>query len=146
MPAPELLRVRIYVDGGARGNPGPAAAGAIITAEDGTVLYSAGIYLGCATNNVAEYSALVSGLRKALELGAAEAEVISDSELVVKQIVGDYRVRNDGLKPFYRQAQELAGKLERFAIRHVPRKQNREADKLVNRAIDASCNVEDAAE
>jgi len=146
MSKSQPLRVKVNIDGGARGNPGPAAAGVVIrSADDGTVLHEAGIFLGRATNNVAEYSGLIAALEAASRLGADEAEVLSDSELLVKQMSGDYRVRNDGLKPLFAQARQLAGKFKRFSLRHVSREQNTRADRLVRQAINLKRNVEDAA-
>lgn len=140
------ISVTIYIDGGARGNPGPAAAGVVIkSADDGTVLHEAGIFLGRATNNVAEYSALLAGLDAAMKLGASEAAVFSDSQLLVRQMNGQYRVRNEGLKPLHQEAQDMARKLQGFSITHVRRDKNVHADRLVNRALDAKANVEDAA-
>lgn len=140
------ISVTIYIDGGARGNPGPAAAGVVIkSADDGTVLHEAGIFLGRATNNVAEYSALLAGLDAAVKLGASEAAVFSDSQLLVRQMNGQYRVRNEGLKPLHQEAQDMARKLQDFSITHVRRDKNVHADRLVNRALDAKANVEDAA-
>jgi len=141
------LRVTINVDGGAKGNPGPAAAGVVVScADDGTVLYQAGIFLGRATNNVAEYSALLAGLQAALGLGAGRVEVLSDSELMVRQMNGEYRVRNDGLVPLHRKAKSLAEKFGRFKITHVSRDRNKQADRLVNLALKAGRNVEDAGD
>lgn len=141
------LRLIVHVDGGARGNPGPAAAGLVVScADDGTVLREAGIFLGETTNNVAEYRALLAGLAAAAELGAQELEVRSDSQLLVRQMTGQYRVKNANLKELFQQAQELEGRLANCAYRHVPRKENERADRLVNRAINLKRNVEDAAE
>jgi ribonuclease HI len=141
----ERLCVRLYVDGGARGNPGPAGAGVVIVDRgDGATLYEGGLFLGRATNNVAEYRALVAGLKTAGELGAAEVEVLSDSELLVRQMTGEYRVRNAGLQPLHRRAQELAGRFGRCRFRHVRREANSRADGLVNRAINLKQNVESA--
>lgn len=141
------LRVTINIDGGARGNPGPAAAGVIVRCcDDGTVLHQAGVFLGRTTNNVAEYNALLVGLRAAENLGAAEVNCLSDSELLVKQIKGEYRVRNDRLRVLHEEALLLQQKFHRFSIRHVGREQNKEADQLVNRAINLKRNVEDAEE
>jgi len=141
------LSVTINIDGGARGNPGPAAAGVVIrSSDDGTVLHEAGIYLGRATNNVAEYSALVAALEAAARLGVGQAEVVSDSELLVRQMTGVYRVKNEGLRPLFEQAQTLAGKLSKFTIRHVRREQNKDADRLVNQALNTKANVADAVE
>jgi ribonuclease HI len=136
------MHVTIHTDGGARGNPGPAAAAFVIRdAEKGTILSQAGIYLGTATNNVAEYTAMLRGLAEAAKLGATQVEVVSDSELMVKQMLGKYKVKNEGLQPLFRQALALRDQFEKFAIRHVYREQNAVADDLVNRAIDLKSNV-----
>ena len=141
------LRVTIHIDGGSRGNPGPAAAGVVIrTTDDQTVLHEAGTFLGQATNNVAEYSALLAGLKAAVALGAGEAEVFSDSELLVRQMNGQYRVRNAGLKGLYEEARALAGKLGRVEVHHIRREKNHHADRMVNLALDARKNVADAAQ
>ena len=145
MTKKDSFRVSISVDGGARGNPGPAAAGVVVRAEDGTVLHESGLFLGRATNNVAEYRGLLAGLETALALGAGQAEVLSDSELMVRQMNGQYRVKNDGLKPLYAKAKSLAEKFDSFTIRHVRRDANKTADKLVNQALSAGKNVGDAA-
>ena len=146
MSGKNSVRVTINIDGGARGNPGPAGAGVVIRAsDDGTILHSAGWFLGRATNNVAEYSALLEGLRAAASLGASEIECFSDSELLVRQINGEYRVRNERLGELFSEAQRLREQFEGFSIRHIPREQNAEADHLVNRAINLRKNVEDAA-
>ncbi len=139
------IQVTINIDGGARGNPGPAGAGVIIrSSDDGTVLHRAGVFLGRATNNVAEYEALLTGLKAAADLGATEVECLSDSQLLVRQINGQYRVKNAGLRPLYEKALQLRSKFEQFSIRHVRREENDDADQLVNRAIDFGKNVEDA--
>ncbi len=141
----DSLHVTINIDGGARGNPGPAGAGFVIrSSDDGTILHEAGVFLGSTTNNVAEYSALVAALKAAANLGATEVDVFSDSELLVRQMTGLYRVRNDGLKPLYEQAQVLAGRFDRFNISHVSREQNKDADRLVNEALDERRSVGDA--
>lgn len=126
----------IYTDGGARGNPGPAGCGAVLK-QDGRTLCEIGKYLGVTTNNVAEYSALLAALEKALELGLKEVEVRMDSELVVRQMNGQYRVKNEGLIPLFRKAQQLASRFGSFRIVHVRREMNAEADRLANKAIDA---------
>lgn len=137
--------VVINIDGGARGNPGPAGAGVVIaSADDGTVLFEGGYFLGKATNNVAEYHALLDALPAAFDLGADAVEVRSDSELLVRQMNGQYRVKNEGLKPLFEQACRLREKFRSFSIRHVRREQNKAADKLVNQAINLKQNVEDA--
>ena len=132
------MKARLFTDGGARGNPGPAAYGFVLEAEDGTVLAAEGEAIGVATNNVAEYSGLIAGLRRAIELGLRELEVVSDSELMVKQMRGEYRVKNEGLRPLYDEAQALARKLGAVEYRHVKRAHNEIADRLVNEALDAS--------
>jgi len=130
------LKLVINTDGAARGNPGPAGIGAVIRREDGTVLAEISRFLGHATNNVAEYTALILALEKAAALGAAEVEVFTDSELMVKQIHGEYRVKNEGLKGLYQKVQELAAGFSSFRITHVPREENKEADRLANLGID----------
>jgi len=132
------VRVLLYTDGGARGNPGPAATAYVLQTEDGTVLASHGETIGVATNNVAEYSALVSGLRRALELGAAEVEVRSDSELMVKQMRGEYRVKNQALQQFFLEASRLARQLPVVTYTHVRREHKELADRLLNDALDAA--------
>jgi tryptophan 2,3-dioxygenase len=125
------------VDGGARGNPGPAAAAAVLSAPGGEELAEAAERIGTATNNVAEYRALLLGLAKARELGATEVEVVNDSELIAKQVTGEYRVKNADLKPLHAEALDALRGFERWSIRSVPRAQNAGADKLVNQALDA---------
>ena len=132
------MPVLLYTDGGARGNPGPAAYGFVLEAEDGTVLAAEGEAIGVATNNVAEYAALVAGLKKAIELHVPELEVISDSELLVKQMRGEYRVKNEGLRALFVEASTLARRLESVEYRHVKRAHNELADRLVNEALDAA--------
>ena len=132
------MKVRLSTDGGARGNPGPAAYGYVIEDEDGTVLAAHGEKIGIATNNVAEYSALIAGLEKARELGVGEVEVVSDSELMVKQMRGEYRVKNEALRELSVEAGRLARELGKVEYRHVKRAHNELADKLVNDALDAA--------
>jgi len=128
--------LRLHVDGASRGNPGEAGFGVHVTAEDGSAVASLYGYLGKATNNVAEYQALLHGLRFAISRGASRVEVFSDSELLVRQIEGRYRVKNAGLQPLHREAQSLLARFERSRVAHVPRERNREADALANRAVD----------
>jgi probable phosphoglycerate mutase len=128
--------VRLWTDGGARGNPGPAAYGYVLEAEDGTVLAAEGEAIGVATNNVAEYRALVAGLERAAELGVEEVEVVSDSELVVKQMRGEYRVKNEALRELSVEAARLARRVGAVEYRHVTREHNELADRLVNEALD----------
>ena len=131
-------KARLFTDGGARGNPGPAAYGFVLEAEDGTVLAAEGAVIGIATNNVAEYNGLVAGLRRAIELHVPEVEVVSDSELMVKQMRGEYRVKNAALRGLFLEASELARRLDRVDYRHVKRAHNELADRLVNEALDAA--------
>jgi ribonuclease HI len=134
------VKATLSTDGGARGNPGPAAYGYVLEADDGTVLDARGTAIGVATNNVAEYSALVAGLEKALELGVDELEVISDSELMVKQMRGEYRVKNQALMELSIRASRLARELGRVTYRAVRREQNELADRLVNDALDRAAS------
>ena len=131
------MKARLSTDGGARGNPGPAAYGYVIEADDGTVLAAHGERIGIATNNVAEYSALIAGLEKAAELGVDEVEVVSDSELLVKQMTGEYRVKNEALRELSQQASRLARRVGRVTYTAVRREHNELADRLVNAALDA---------
>ena len=132
------MKARLFTDGGARGNPGPAAYGYVLEADDGTVLAAEGMAIGEATNNVAEYSGLIAGLRKAVELHVPELEVVSDSELMVKQMRGEYRVKNEALRELSFEAARLARGLENVEYRHVKRAHNELADRLVNEALDAA--------
>ncbi len=132
------MKARLSTDGGARGNPGPAAAAYVLEAEDGTVLAAHGEAIGVATNNVAEYRALLAGLERAVELEVRELEVVSDSELLVKQMRGEYRVKNAALRELSVEAGRLARRLDRVSYRAVRREQNTLADSLVNEALDAA--------
>ena len=132
------MKARLSTDGGSRGNPGPAAYGYVLEAEDGTVLDARGEAIGTATNNVAEYRGLLAGLESALERGVDEIEVVSDSELLVKQMRGEYRVKNETLRALFVEASGLARSLQTVEYRHVKRAHNELADKLVNEALDAS--------
>ena len=131
------MRATLSTDGGSRGNPGPAAYAYVLEAADGTVLAAHGEAIGVATNNVAEYSALIAGLEKALEVGVSELEVISDSELMVKQMRGEYRIKNEALRDLSRQASRLAAGLGSVSYKAVRREHNKLADQLVNEALDA---------
>lgn len=132
------MRARLFTDGGARGNPGPAAFGYVLESEDGTVLSAHGERIGVATNNVAEYRALVAGLEKALELSVPEVEVVSDSELLVKQMTGEYRVKNAALQELSIQASRLAREIGKVSYTAVRREHNELADRLVNEALDSA--------
>ena len=127
---------RLHADGAARGNQGPAAYGYVLDSPLGKEVAAQGEAIGRATNNVAEYRGLIAGLERALELGVRRLEALLDSELVVRQMTGEYRVRNEGLIPLYRRARELADAFEGWSIGHVPREKNRRADGLANRALD----------
>jgi len=129
-------RVRVFSDGAARGNPGPAGAGAVVLGPDGTVLAQRGRFLGTATNNVAEYQGLLLGLKAAQELGAREVEVLADSQLLIRQLSGHYKVKHAGLKPLHAEALRMLGAFERYDLKHVPREENTLADEMSNRAID----------
>jgi ribonuclease HI len=130
------VKARLFADGGSRGNPGPAASGAVLFGDDGEVLAEIGEYLGVATNNVAEWRALLAGLTAALELGVDELSVRLDSELVVRQLTGVYRVKHEDLIPLHRRARALLGRFKTFDIEHVRRKDNAAADAVVNRVLD----------
>jgi ribonuclease HI len=132
------VTARLFTDGGARGNPGPAAYGYVLEAEDGTVLAAHGEAIGVATNNVAEYSALVAGLEKACELGVGDLEVVSDSELMVKQMRGEYKVKNAALRELSLRAAAAARAAGSVRYTAVRREHNELADRLVNEALDAA--------
>ena len=132
------MKARLSTDGGARGNPGPAAYGYVLETGDGTVLAADGQAIGVATNNVAEYRALVEGLRKAVELHVVELEVVSDSELVVHQMRGEWKIKNEALRVLWGEAQALADQLSDVRYTAVRREHNELADRLVNEALDAA--------
>ena len=129
-------RWQLFTDGGSRGNPGPAGAGFVLTNLSGAVIEKGGKFIGSATNNVAEYSALIFGLEAALKLGGSQLVCYSDSELIVRQINGQYKVKDAVLKSYYLKVKNLVGKFKRVLFVSVPREKNRRADKLVNEAID----------
>jgi len=131
------VKTRLSTDGGARGNPGPAAFGYVLETEDGHVLDARGEAIGVATNNVAEYRALLAGLEKAVELGVDEVEVVSDSELLVRQMRGEYKVKNAALRELWLQAGALAAQLSSVRYTAVRREHNELADALVNAALDS---------
>ena len=132
------MKAKLWTDGGARGNPGPAAYGFVLQGEDGESLDARGEYIGLATNNVAEYSALIAGLEAAIALGVTELAVVSDSELMVKQMRGEYKVKNEALKELSQRAGALARKLGTVTYTAVRRHHNTLADQLVNDALDAA--------
>jgi ribonuclease HI len=133
-------KVRVYSDGAARGNPGPAGAGAVVVDEQGAAIAEIGRYLGEQTNNVAEYHGLLLGLRHALDHGATEVEVLADSQLLIRQLSGIYRVRNAGLMPLFDEAKRLLKRFKKVELRHIPREMNSAADEMSNRAIDERLN------
>lgn len=132
------MKLTAWADGASRGNPGPAAWGMVVADADGAELAARGSTIGRATNNVAEYRGAIAAVETALELGAEELELRLDSELIVRQLQGRYRVKNAQLKPLYEQLQDLIGRLDRFRAVHVPRERNRRADALANQALDAA--------
>lgn len=134
------MEATLFADGGSRGNPGPAASAAVLIAPEGELLEEVGEYLGTATNNVAEWTALLLGLAAASKRGVRRLHVRLDSELVVKQLRGEYRVKHAGLQPLYRKAMQLLRQFESVDVRHVPRAQNVLADRLVNQVLDHEAN------
>jgi len=130
------VQATLFADGGSRGNPGHAASGAVLIARDGSVMREIGRYLGVQTNNVAEWTALVDGLSAAKELGIASLAIRLDSELVVRQLNGQYRVKHENLRPLYARAKALLAHFDDVDLRHVPRSENKLADALVNRILD----------
>jgi ribonuclease HI len=132
------VKAIVHVDGGARGNPGPAAAACVVSDPSGEVLEERARLLGEVTNNVAEYRALLLGLERARALGATEVEVVNDSELVAKQVQGLYKVKHAAMRPLHREAMAALREFERWSIRSVPRAQNAHADALVNAALDGA--------
>ena len=135
--------ISLNFDGGSRGNPGPAGIGIVLAAADGTTLLTLGRFIGRATNNVAEYMALITGLEQAGRLGASRLSIHGDSELVIKQMRGEYRVRHPDLIPLHRKASELARKFEKVSYVHGRRHLNSDADKLANLAMDKKCDVDE---
>ena len=131
------MKLRVNVDGGSRGNPGPAAIGVVVRDENGEVIADAAEPIGMATNNIAEYRALLRGIELAAEHGATEIDLLGDSELVVKQVRGEYRVKDAGLRPLHAQARQALSAFSSWSFGHVRREQNAEADALVNQALDA---------
>jgi ribonuclease HI len=132
------MKLIVHVDGGARGNPGPAAAAAVATSPEGELVEEQSRLLGTTTNNVAEYQALLLGLERARALGASEVEVVGDSELIARQVQGVYKVRHEAMRPLHSAAMDALAGFERWSIRTVPRAQNARADALVNAALDAA--------
>ncbi len=139
------MKVIVHVDGGSRGNPGPAAAAFVLDDAAGNRLAARACVLGKTTNNVAEYTALLRALEAAGALGATDVAVFSDSELLVRQLTGLYKVKSDLIRPLYEQVNDLRNQFDCFSIRHVMREQNKEADRLVNEALDAGRDIEEGA-
>ncbi len=137
MPEGDNGKLVVNVDGGARGNPGPAAIAAVVQEPGGEVLEEHGEQIGRATNNVAEYRALLLGIERAAARGARELELVGDSELIVKQVKGEYKVKDATMRELHAQVKEALRDFESWSIRHVRREHNAEADRLVNRALDA---------
>ena len=136
------MYLKIWTDGGSRGNPGPAGAGVFITDGANQELFARGFYLGNTTNNVAEYMGLIHALQKARELGGKSLDIFCDSKLMVKQVNGQYKVKSANLKPLYRQVRELMERFDSVRVQHVYRSDNSKADELVNQAMDAGCDVD----
>ncbi len=139
------MQATLFADGGARGNPGPAASGAVLVGPQGEILDEVGHYLGRATNNVAEWTALCIGLEAAVRRGIRTLAVRLDSELVVKQLRGEYRVKHVDLQPLHRRALALLKNFDRVDIAHVPRAKNKLADRLVNQVLDAKARADEEA-
>lgn len=134
------VKVVVHVDGGARGNPGPAATGAVVSSPDGETLDESSRAIGVATSNVAEYRGLLLGLERARDLGASHVEIVNDSELVARQVQGRYKVKHPALKPLHAEAMSALGAFAAWSIRSVPRDQNARADALVNAALDGGAD------
>lgn len=138
-----MKRLKIYVDGASRGNPGDAGIGIVMLDEGGNVVKEICDYIGQTTNNIAEYTALVTAMKEAIEVGCEEIEVFSDSELMVKQIKGEYQIKNEGLKRLYSQVSQLMKEFRSFSINHVKREFNKRADELANEGIDMALGEEE---
>ncbi|MDN5332272.1 MAG: ribonuclease [Tepidanaerobacteraceae bacterium] len=138
-----MERLKVYVDGASRGNPGNAGIGIVMLDENGNVVKEMSDYIGQTTNNIAEYTALVTALKEALEMGCEEIEVFSDSELMVKQINGEYQIKNEGIRRLYSQVAQLVKEFKSFSINHVKREYNKRADELANEGIDLALGDEE---
>lgn len=130
------MNATLYADGGSRGNPGEAAYGFVLNLANGRTIEE-GVALGIATNNYAEYRGLIAGIERAVELGVAHLDIRLDSQLIVRQITGEYRVKEPSLKPLHEKAKNLLLKIRKFSIEHIPREKNKDADRMVNAALDA---------
>ncbi len=140
--ADTVLSCRLFTDGASRGNPGDAGAGIVLLDDDNRELVARSLYLGSSTNNVAEYKALILGLQTAVELGCRRLAIFLDSQLIVRQILGLYKVKNVGLKPLFNEVKSLLASIDNWSIDHIPRKQNKRADELANRGIDEKNRVD----
>lgn len=138
-----MKKLTLYTDGASRGNPGDAGIGIVIIDEEGNVVKEISDYIGQTTNNIAEYKALIAGLKEALEMECEEVNVFTDSELMVKQIQGEYQVKNEGLKPLYKEVFELIKEFKKFSICHVRREMNKRADELANEGIDLAISEDE---
>jgi len=139
-------KIIAYIDGGSRGNPGPAAAGFTLADSAGTQLQAKAFLLGRTTNNIAEYTSLVKALEAAKQIGAEQLTVFSDSELLVRQINGQYKVKSEQIRPLFQQAVDLLNEFKNWKVRHIPREKNKEADKLVNQALNFGADIENKPE
>ncbi len=133
------MKLQLYTDGGSRGNPGPAATGIVLKNETGTIVEAYGEYLEHQTNNFAEYSAIISGLKKAKELGATEVDCFADSKLVIEQLSGNWKVKEPTIQKLFVQAYNAAQKFKKVTYKYIPREKNKEADTEVNKILDAVC-------
>jgi formyltetrahydrofolate-dependent phosphoribosylglycinamide formyltransferase len=138
----QIEQITVYTDGGSRGNPGPAAAGFILVEQNGTLIQSRALFLGEATNNVAEYTAIIKALEAARQIGAKKLTVFSDSELLVKQVNGEYKVKSGQIRPLFRQTVDLISEFEDCKVKHITRDKNKDADELVNQALNLERDVE----
>ncbi|TYP54958.1 ribonuclease HI family protein [Thermosediminibacter litoriperuensis] len=138
-----MKRLTVYTDGASRGNPGDAGIGIVMLDENGNTLKEVSDYIGQTTNNIAEYTALVTALKEALEMGCEEIDIFSDSELMVKQINGEYQIKNEGIKRLHTQVMGLLKEFKKFSINHIRREQNKRADELANEGIDLAVSEEE---
>lgn len=141
-----MKKVIVYTDGASRGNPGHAGIGVVLYDEEGNIIKEIFDYIGQTTNNIAEYKALIAGLNEALEMGYDEIEFYADSELMIKQINGLYKVKNEGIKPLYKQVCELLKEFQSYTATHIPREKNKRADELANEGIKQALDVNDEIE
>lgn len=138
-----MKKLTLYTDGASRGNPGDAGIGIVIIDEEGNIVKEISDYIGQTTNNIAEYKALITGLKEAAELKCEEVSVFTDSELMVKQILGEYQIKNEGIKPLYKEVFELIKEFKKFTITHIKREHNKRADQLANEGIDLALSEDE---